>query len=272
MPELPEVETIRRQLEPRVVGASIADAGAHWSDKFAPAVEAVGGEIIGARRRGKYLLFDLDHEVPTELIVHLGMTGRLAVHETDDDAELDHPHLRAWWRFDDGRMFTFHDTRRFGRIHVVDAGDYGEIPTLHHLGPEPWDPAFTGKALAAFVKRSNRYLKTILLAQRAVAGVGNIYADEALWMAEINPATRRLSTERADRLVETIQAALQSGLDHGGTTLRDYVDGDGETGENQHELFCYGRAGSPCHRCATELRSRVLDARTTTYCPVCQAR
>ncbi|MDG1876515.1 MAG: bifunctional DNA-formamidopyrimidine glycosylase/DNA-(apurinic or apyrimidinic site) lyase [Acidimicrobiales bacterium] len=272
MPELPEVETIRRQLEHRVVGASIADAGAHWSDKFSPAVEVVGGEIMSAHRRGKYLLFDLDHGVPTELIVHLGMTGRLAVHDARDETDLTHPHLRAWWRFDDGRLFTFHDIRRFGRIHVVDAGRYGEIPTLYHLGPEPWDAAFTGRALAAFVKGSNRYLKTILLAQRAVAGIGNIYADEALWMAGINPANRRLSAQRADRLVETIRAALQSGLDHGGTTLRDYVDSDGETGANQHELFCYGRAGSPCHRCATELRSRVLDARTTTYCPRCQAR
>lgn len=272
MPELPEVETIRRQLEARVVGASIADSGAHWSDKFAPAIEAVGGVITDARRRGKYLLFGLDHETPSELIIHLGMTGRLAVHDTADGADLEHPHLRAWWRFGDDRVLTFHDTRRFGRIHVVDAGDHATIPTLHHLGPEPWDPAFNGAALAAFVKRSDRYLKTILLAQRAVAGVGNIYADEALWMAEINPATLRLSVGRADRLVETVRTALQSGLDHGGTTLRDYVDGEGATGANQHELFCYGRAGSPCIRCATELRSRVLDARTTTYCPSCQAR
>lgn len=272
MPELPEVETIRQQLEPRVVGATIADAGAHWSDKFSPALDAVGGEIVGTRRRGKYLLFELDLEVPAELVVHLGMTGRLTVHAVGDEPDLDHPHLRAWWRFTDGRTFTFHDTRRFGRIKVVDAGNYRTLPTLDHLGPEPWDPAFTGRALAAFVKRSNRHLKTILLTQRAVAGVGNIYADEALWMAKINPATRRLSVNRADRLVETIRTALQSGLDHGGTTLRDYVDSDGSTGANQHELHCYGRSGSPCHRCATELRSRVLDARTTTYCPTCQAR
>ncbi|MFZ9018032.1 MAG: bifunctional DNA-formamidopyrimidine glycosylase/DNA-(apurinic or apyrimidinic site) lyase [Ilumatobacteraceae bacterium] len=280
MPELPEVETIRQQLEPRVVGATIADAGAHWSDKFSPALDAVGTEIVSARRRGKYLLFDLDPGAdggpPRELVVHLGMTGRLAVHEPGSALALDdpatEPHLRAWWRFTDGRTFTFHDTRRFGRIKVVDAGDYRTLPTLDHLGPEPWDPAFTGRVLAAFVKRSNRHLKTILLTQRAVAGVGNIYADEALWMAKINPATRRLSVNRADRLVETIRTALQSGLDHGGTTLRDYVDSDGSTGANQHELHCYGRSGSPCHRCATELRSRVLDARTTTYCPTCQAR
>ena len=125
------------------------------------------------------------------------MTGRLAVHEPGSALALDdpatEPHLRAWWRLDDDRVLTFHDIRRFGRIHVVDTGDYRNIPTLHALGPEPWDPDFNGKHLAAFVKRSDRHLKTILLAQRAVAGVGNIYADEALWDARINPATRRLS-------------------------------------------------------------------------------
>lgn len=270
MPELPEVETIRRQLEPRLHGREIVDAGSHWSSKFTPALDAIGHEIVGLRRRGKYLLFDLmgGDETPRELIVHLGMTGRLAV---EKDPDSDHPHLRAWWRLDDGQVLTFHDARRFGRVHVVDRGDHGRIPTLAALGPEPFDDDFNGAAFAAFVKRSNRHLKTILLGQRAVAGVGNIYADEALWMAEINPATRRLSRERAERLVDTVRIALRSGLDHGGTTLRDYVDSAGEQGGNQHELHCYGRSGEPCERCGTILRRRDLDARTTTWCPTCQA-
>ncbi len=177
-----------------------------------------------------------------------------------------------WWVLDDQRVLTFHDPRRFGRIHVVDEGDHTRIPTLAALGPEPFDDEFNGRRLAEFVKKSNRHLKTLLLGQRAVAGVGNIYADEALWLAEINPATRRLSRERADRLVETVRAALQSGLDHGGTTLRDYVDSVGDEGGNQHELHCYGRGGEPCERCGTVLRRRELDARTTTWCPSCQAR
>lgn len=277
VPELPEVETIKRQLEPQLLDSSIIDAGAHWSEKFAPAVEAIGGEFTGAQRRGKYLLFALDIREGTgitavELVVHLGMTGRLAVQSHLGEVDLEHPHLRAWWRLDDDRVLTFHDIRRFGRIQVVAAGEYRTIPTLHALGPEPWDAEFTGKYLADFVKRSDRHLKTILLAQRAVAGVGNIYADEALWDAEINPATRRLSRERADRLVTAIQRALESGLRHGGTTLRDYVDSEGAAGGNQHELACYGRGGEPCLRCGTELRTRVIDARTTTSCPTCQAR
>ena len=280
MPELPEVETIRRQLAPKLIDEAIVDAGAHWSAKFTPALDAVGTEIVGTRRRGKYLLFDLDPGAdggpPRELVIHLGMTGRLAVHEPGSALALHDPatdpHLRAWWRLDDDRVLTFHDIRRFGRIYVVDSGDYRDIPTLHALGPEPWDPDFNGKHLAAFVKRSDRHLKTILLAQRAVAGVGNIYADEALWNARINPATRRLSRQRADELVVAIRRAFESGLAHGGTTLRDYVDSDGAQGGNQHELACYGRGGEPCLRCGEELRTRVIDARTTTWCPVCQAR
>ncbi len=271
MPELPEVETIRRQLAPQLSGAEIVDAGSHWSAKFSPAVEAIGDEILGVRRRGKYLLVDLrgPADEARELVIHLGMTGRLAI---EDDPDLTHPHLRAWWRLDDGRVLTFHDARRFGRIHVVGRGDHTAIPTLAALGPEPFDEAFDGRHLAAFVKRSNRHLKTLLLGQRAVAGVGNIYADEALWMAGINPATRRLGRQRADRLVESIRAALTSGLEHGGTTLRDYVDSSGDQGSNQHELHCYGRSGEPCERCGTTLRRRELDARSTTWCPTCQAR
>ena len=214
VPELPEVETIKRQLEPQLLDSSIIDAGAHWSEKFAPAVEAIGGEFTGAQQQQKYLLFALDIREGTgitavELVVHLGMTGRLAVQSHLGEVDLEHPHLRAWWRLDDDRVLTFHDIRRFGRIQVVAAGEYRTIPTLHALGPEPWDAEFTGRYLADFVKRSDRHLKTILLAQRAVAGVGNIYADEALWDAEINPATRRLSRERADRLVTAIQRALE---------------------------------------------------------------
>lgn len=273
MPELPEVETIRRQLEPQLAGVVIVDAGSHRSAKFTPALEAIGQQVDALRRRGKYLLFDLhdgDGDDTHELVVHLGMTGRLTVDTRHGDDP--HPHLRAWWRFDDGRRLTFHDTRRFGRIHHVVTGDHTAIPTLADLGPEPFDDAFDGRALAGAVRRSTRHLKTQLLSQRPVAGVGNIYADEALWLAGINPAVRRLSRERADRLVEAIRTALASGLEHGGTTLRDYVDSDGHTGANQHRLHCYGRAGEPCERCGSTLRRRVLDARTTTWCPACQAR
>lgn len=323
MPELPEVETIRRQLEPRLAGCEIVDAGSHPSAKFAQAHEAIGCEITDLRRRGKYLLAGLagpaeDHRGPAddhlgsggrpdptrrrihddetcpddqggpeclggadyppdpgsrlELIVHLGMTGRLAADRYTQEADPAAAYLRAWWRLDDGRTLTFHDVRRFGRVCVVAEGDYAAIPTLHRLGPEPFDPGFTGRGLAAFVRRSDRALKTILLGQRAVAGVGNIYADEALWAAAINPTARRLSPQRADRLVDALREALQSGLDHGGTTLRDYYDSEGRAGTNRMRLRCYGRSGEECLRCGRELARRVIDGRAGTWCPTCQAR
>ncbi len=267
MPELPEVETVRRQLAPRLDGRTIVDAGAFASAKFTPAVEAAGAGIDRVDRRAKYLRFGLDDD--RELIVHLGMTGRL---EVVADPDLDHPHLRAWWHLDDHTTLTFHDTRRFGRIHVVERGDYRDIPTLRDAGPEPWDPELTPARFTALLAASRRPLKTKLLSQRPIAGVGNIYADEALWRARINPRVTRLGADRAALLLEALREVLAAGIDNGGTTLRDYRDATGASGTNQDRLLVYGQAGRPCARCGTELRAAPIDARTTTWCPVCQRR
>ena len=278
MPELPEVETIRRQLAPRLTGRTVTEAWAFPSAKFDQAPGATGATVTDVRRRGKYLLLDLRPAVasigPSELVVHLGMTGRLAVARARDDGPpaAAHPHLRAWWALDDGRVLTFHDTRRFGRIAVVPAGRYESLPTLAALGPEPDDERFTAEHLRTAVNAGRRRIKTALLSQRPVAGVGNIYADEALWRAGVDPRARRLTRAGAARLRDAIRDVLAEGIDHGGTTLRDYVDADGSTGTNQHRLECYGRAGQDCHRCGTTLRGAVLDARSTTWCPSCQPR
>jgi formamidopyrimidine-DNA glycosylase len=272
MPELPEVETIRRQLGPELLGREIVDAGSHPSDKFTPARLTVGCRFVGHDRRGKYLLFSLDDG--SELVVHLGMTGRLAIEQpagADDHHEARPIHQRAWWNLDNGLELTFTDVRRFGRLRVVTAGDYRDIPTLHKAGPEPWDPDLTPTRFHQLLSRSSRPIKTRLLSQQPIAGVGNIYADEALWEARINPIARRLSPTRAAALLAALRQVLQQGIDNGGTTLRDYRDGRGESGSNQRALAVYGQAGSPCPRCATELRARTIDARTTTWCPVCQA-
>jgi len=272
MPELPEVETIRRQLEPLLAGAEIVGADAHWSTKFSPALEAAGTAITAIRRRGKYLLFDLDDG--RELVAHLGMTGSFAVVDAaarPGDLCSDHDaYTRAVWQLADGRQLVFRDVRRFGRLHVVEAGSYEGIATLHRMGPEPLTEAFDGASLYAATRKSSRPIKTQLLSQRPVAGVGNIYADEALFIARVNPRARRVGRERCDALAHAIKQVLEAGIANGGTTLRDYVDADGEAGRNQHELLAYGRSGEPCTRCGTELSSFVLDARTTTYCPVCQ--
>lgn len=286
MPELPEVETLRRELDPRVTGRTIVEAGSHWSAKFTPATDTVGATITGAARRGKFLILPLSDQ--RDLIVHLGMTGTLSF--SDDttflgntaffdhtDHASDNPYLRAWWRLDDqpetdDNVLLFHDVRRFGRIRLVPAGDYSSIPTLANAGPEPWDPELTPELFHSLVQRSRRAIKTQLLSQRPIAGVGNIYADEALWAAEINPKVSRLGVRRSARLLDELRNALEKGMENGGTTLRDYRTVDGEKGENQHTLVAYGRAGLPCLRCGTTLRRGVIDARTSVWCPSCQRR
>jgi formamidopyrimidine-DNA glycosylase len=269
MPELPEVETIRGQLEPQLVGRAIVASSAHWSPKFATAPDAVGTAIERVDRRGKYLLFGLDDG--RDIVVHLGMTGSLSVRSEAADADGDHdPYVRAIWVLDDGRRLVYRDVRRFGRIAVVAPAERSTLPTLAALGPEPFDDEFTGDALWASLRRSRRAVKTQLLSQRPVAGVGNIYADEALWLAEVHPSDRHVSRARAGRLRDAIRTVLRDGLDHGGTTLRDYVDAEGSTGSNQHHLRCYGRAGEPCERCGDLLRRSVVDGRGTTWCRTCQ--
>jgi formamidopyrimidine-DNA glycosylase len=195
------------------------------------------------------------------------MTGQLGL-----DLDPDGPYARAWWALDDGTTLTFRDVRRFGRIAVVPAGDHRSLPTLHAIGPEPFDDAFTPEGLWRSLHRSTARVKTQLLSQGPVAGVGNIYADEALWRAEIDPAARRVGRVRAARLHEGIRDALAVGLANGGTTLRDYRTVSGEPGRNQAALACYGRSGLPCLRCGATLRSAPLDGRTSTWCPRCQTR
>lgn len=272
MPELPEVETIRRQLEPLVRGRVVVEAWGHPSGKFAPAVDAAGASVGAVRRRGKYLLVDLDDH--RELVVHLGMTGRLQVEPPSSPPS---PYVRAWWLLADepgsppvGRL-ELHDVRRFGRVAVVARGEHASLPTLHRLGPEPFDPAFTGDHLWRALQASRAAVKTQLLSQRPVAGVGNIYADEALWRAGVHPAARRVGRQRAAALRDEIVRVLAASIDRGGTTLRDYRTVEGATGTNQLHLECYGRAGEPCLRCGEPLRRLVVDGRGTTWCTTCQS-
>ena len=178
--------------------------------------------------------------------------------------------MRAWWAFDDGRSLEYRDVRRFGRIAVVPVDDHSALPGLDRLGPEPFDPGFDGDALWRALRGSRRRVKTQLLSQRPVAGVGNIYADEALWLAGIHPGRRTVTRAQAHRLHGAIVEVMAAAIDRGGTTLRDYRRPGGETGENQHALRCYGRSGLPCLRCGDTLVARTYDARTSTFCRTCQ--
>jgi len=267
VPELPEVETVRAALAPLVEGRKVVDASGHPSAKFAAAAEAAGATIERVGRRGKYLLIELDDG--RDLVIHLGMTGQLRLRSP---AHVDDPYVRAWWALDDAEVLELRDVRRFGRVAVVPRGRHDSLPTLAALGPEPFAETFTPEVLWQALRRSRLRVKTQLLQQRAVAGVGNIYADEALWRAGVDPAARKVTRPQATRLHAAIREVLAAGLDNGGTTLRDYRTVDGGTGNNQHHLDCYGRAGQPCNRCAATLRRKVLDGRGTTWCPVCQRR
>lgn len=257
---------------PVVTGREVADAGSHSSAKFTPGREVVGATFTGVRRRAKYLLFGLDDG--RELVAHLGMTGSFTTSDSPDAAA---PHRRAWWLLaaDQGHGATtlsFSDTRRFGRLRVVPAGDYSTIATLARAGPEPFDPTLDGELFWDLLRRSRQPIKTRLLSQRPIAGVGNIYADEALWLAQINPRATRLGRQRAASLLDALRAVLQQGIDLGGTTLRDYRNLEGGAGDNQYQLQAYGRGGNPCGRCGAALRTAPLGGRATTWCRICQSR
>lgn len=265
MPELPEVESVRRQLDPVLRGRLITEV---WTDPIATMprefhqVEAATGHTIRrVDRRGKFLIAPLDRGL--ELIMHLGMTGVLRF-------DVDSPHVRARLSFDDGRTLCFKDVRRFGRIAVVEAGIYDAIPMLAMMGPEPLSDDFDPDVFAWELARTTSPVKPFLLSQRPVAGVGNIYADEALWIARIHPASRRVGKARARALHQAIRATLQGSIEREGTTFSDYQMVNGASGRNAAALVAYGRQGRPCPRCSTPMKKIVLGGRGTTYCPRCQ--
>jgi formamidopyrimidine-DNA glycosylase len=279
VPELPEVESVRRQLAPLVTGRTVVgtERDPYPARRIGTLSRAAGGRIAGVERRGKFLLLPLERpgaEPPVELIVHLGMTGIIRVLEQDDPSgAIDAPdqHVRVRLLLDDGRVVVLRDARRFGRVTVVDPGDYArEAPTLAALGPEPLSDDFTVAGFAAGLAASRANVKSRLLDQRLVAGVGNIYADESLWRARIHPASRRVGVARAARLHTAVREVLSAAVEREGTSFRDYRLVNGQSGRYLTELDVYGRAGQPCRRCATTLRGTVVAQRGTTYCPRCQ--
>ncbi len=223
---------------------------------------------------GKYLVCPLDAEedgTPLELVLHLGMTGSLRWDRGGDaDAPGRHEHDRARFALDDGRTLVFRDARRFGRVSVVEAGDYRDIPTLAGLGPEPLSDEFDREEFAAALGRTTAPVKAALLSQRLVAGVGNIYADEALWRSRIHPASRRVAAGRAGRLHGALREVLAAAVRREGTSYRDYRMVDGESGRFADWLDAYGQAGTGCPRCGTTMRKIEVAQRGTTYCPGCQ--
>lgn len=275
MPELPEVESVRRQLAPNLVGLHVRSV---WADPAMPRYlrpeDAAGLTVTMLRRRGKYLIAELEGEgdAAADMILHLGMTGVLRWRE-DDHSSNDHVRARLLLTDPGGgddRVLEFKDVRRFGTFAVVPQGMYNELPTLAALGPEPLGEGFERAGFAAVLKATGQQVKPFLLSQRPVAGVGNIYADEALWRARIHPASRRVGRERSDRLWQAIREVLAESISREGTTFRDYQMVNGQSGRNADFLVAYGQEGLPCPRCDTAMRKITLGGRGTTYCPRCQ--
>ncbi|HGY08877.1 MAG TPA: bifunctional DNA-formamidopyrimidine glycosylase/DNA-(apurinic or apyrimidinic site) lyase [Oceanithermus profundus] len=263
MPELPEVETVRRMIAPHVEGRRLRAVRHRDPDRYPSLEGAANRRVHALRRRGKYLIFALEGGL--ELIVHLGMSGSLRLDEGR--------HTRARIELD-GATLYFNDPRRFGRLRLVLRGRYEAIPTLARMGPEPLSRAFTARSFAARLRRMQRPLKTALLTQEPVAGLGNIYADEALWKARLRPLhpAHALGDAEVRRLHRAVRAVLRRAVELGGSTLGDgaYTRPDGEPGYFQIEHAVYGRAGEACPRCGAKVARFVLGGRSTHVCPRCQ--
>ena len=272
MPELPEVETVRRRLEPVLTGrrferVEISDprlVRPHEPDEVA--AELQGERVASVERRGKYLI--LRFETDRVLLIHLRMTGSLRHSSAGLD---DDPHRRALVRLDDGSDIAYRDVRRFGTWLLLEPGEL-DAYLAPRLGEEPLDAPFTAARLGQLLARRRAPVKAALLDQRTLAGMGNIYVDEALWRAKIHPLRPAESLEPNElrRLHRAVRTSLEHGLARQGSTLRDYKLPDGGSGSMQHEFKVYGRGGEPCDRCATPIAKIRVAGRGTWFCPTCQ--
>jgi formamidopyrimidine-DNA glycosylase len=274
MPELPEVETIRARLAPRLEGRSlerveIVDPRLTRPDPPEEiAAELEGERIAAVGRRGKYLVFEF--ESGRHLLVHLRMTGNVE-HPAQGGLAAD-PYRRAVVTLDDGSDVAYRDVRRFGTWALLEPGELEDYFLARRLGGEPLERGFTTRTLTKALENRRAPIKAALLDQKAAAGVGNIYADEALWRARLHPLrpAGSLDADEIARLRKAIRAALQMGIARQGATLRDYRDPEGRRGRMQDEFKVYGRAGEPCSRCGTPIEKTRVGGRGTWYCPRCQ--
>jgi formamidopyrimidine-DNA glycosylase len=273
VPELPEVETIVRDLRPNVVGQRlervdlIRESILRFPDPARFRSRVQGRRIGSVRRRGKFIHIGLGGG--EDLVVHLGMTGTLTLQPPSEPVLL-HTHLRLG--LDGGQELRYRDPRRFGRVLLGQIGQLQTAGALPRLGPEPMAASFAQSSVAGVLRSSTRAVKSLLLDQTVVAGCGNIYADEACFLARVRPDRpgSRLSRRQAQRLVLSLPVVMREALRHRGTSFSDYRDGFGARGEAFEALFVYGRAGLPCVRCGSTLQKNRVGGRTTVYCVRCQ--
>ena len=273
MPELPEVETVRRTIEPqlkgyKVIGISVHEPRLRWRVDGARLRRCIIGQsVLGVTRRAKYLQIFFSGDVC--LLVHLGMTGRLSVLRSEVTLE---KHDHVIFHLEGGFELRFHDPRRFGSVDVCSISDLPSHPRLAHLGPEPLGPDFGGDYLYTVSRRVRQPVKAFVMDAKRVVGVGNIYACEALFMAGVNPKTRasRLGKVRCERVADAIRTVLTGAIERGGTTIRDFESTVGTPGGYGTNLLVYGRDGGGCPRCEGVIKRIVQVGRSTFYCPGCQ--
>lgn len=282
MPELPEVETVRRGLAPAMEGFVIARAQVNRPDlrwPFPPnmADRLTGKRVLQLRRRSKYILADLDSGETA--LIHLGMSGRMLV-SGDPLGQFVHSHPapekhdHVVFDMENGARITFNDPRRFGAMDLFTTAKGESHPLLISIGPEPLGNAFDEDYLVEALSRRNTPMKSALLDQKVVAGLGNIYVCEALYRSKIHPTrpARRVAKDRIASLVPIIREVLSDAIRAGGSSLRDFRQADGELGYFQHSFDVYGREGAPCRStgCTSTIRRIVQSGRSTFYCPTCQ--
>ncbi|MCY7969298.1 DNA-formamidopyrimidine glycosylase [Bacillus haynesii] len=275
MPELPEVETVRRTLAGLVRGKTIDAVEVRWTNIIKRPAEPeefarllAGQTIQSIGRRGKFLLFHLDDCV---MVSHLRMEGKYGLHQNDEPLD---KHVHVIFRFTDGSELRYRDVRKFGTMHLFKPGEeLTELP-LRQLGPEPFSGEFTAGYLRERLKKTNRSVKTALLDQRTVVGLGNIYVDEALFRAGIHPETtaNKLTKKQTVLLHEEIVQTLKEAVEAGGSTVRSYINSQGEIGMFQLKLFVYGRNDEPCKKCGSPIEKTVVGGRGTHFCIKCQKK
>ncbi len=274
MPELPEVETIRRGLVPLLVGRRILAVTVRERRLREPiAVRGLaklrGATITGIRRRSKYLLLDTDAQLT--LLVHLGMTGQLWVSDAQRPRQA-HEHVMI--ALDDRRQLRFADARRFGLVRLLKSDLLHRDPRLKGLGPEPLDASLTAEVLTKVTRGRKKPVKNFLMDTRSIAGVGNIYACEALYRCKVSPRrpVGKIGSPVWEEILASLREVLNEAITAGGTTLRDFLNADGEAGYFAISLRVYDREGKPCRRCGTKIRRIVQAGRSTFFCPRCQRR
>jgi formamidopyrimidine-DNA glycosylase len=272
MPEMPEVETIARKLRRSIVGRSVREVRLSGFSLRKPVAKSFAGiltgrTIVGIRRRGKYLVVEL--EPKAYLLIHLGMSGRVFHHRRD--GKLQH-HTHAVISLSDGSVLEYRDPRRFGLLAAYDIRRINDIPELRGLGRDPLSDAFNREWLWPLISRSRCNVKSFLLDQRKITGLGNIYVCEALFRAGIHPARRcyRLTRGEVGLLVRAIRRVLRTAIRNQGTTFSDFTASDGAPGSNQNYLRVFQREGRKCRRCGTGIRRLRQGNRSSYYCPGCQ--